>query len=246
MVTHFNPPVKANVDAPSPFRNLPIGDETRVAYYFNDFLAGQDYAAADWVVTEQGVATQTLSAQTLGGALVLTNAAADNDSAELQLSSDGGTAVKEEWSITSGKQFAMAARFKVDDADAVDFLLGIAITDTTLIDGATDGVYFRIVDGSGDVTGVTEKDSTETIVTGLSTAVDDTFVEVGCHYDGAATVTWFKRNTAVGLEDTWAVIGTSTTNLPDNEQLAVSIAHQNGDASAGVAEIDYIKFIQER
>lgn len=245
MSSSINPPLKANNFSPSPFRGMPIGDVERMCYYFNDFMINQDYAATDWVVTEQGTATQIMAPQEANGALVLTNAAADNDSAELQ-QSNGGSTVIESWTIETGRRVGMACRFKVDDADAVDFIIGLCITDTTLVDGMTDGIYFRIVDGAVDVTGVTEKGSTETVVTGLSTAADDTYVEVGFHFDGAGTVTWFKRSPVTGDEDEWVVIGTSITNLPDDEELAISIAHQNGDASAGVATIDYIKVVQDR
>lgn len=236
MTTHFNSIVKTNDDAKDPFAGLPIGLDARVSRYFNDFIVDQDYAAADWVVTEQGTATQALAADEDNGALLVTNAAADNDSSESQ-------STEANWVIIKGRKSGFAARFKVNGSDTIDLILGICIPDTTLIDGLTDGIYFRIVDGSADLTLVAEKNSNETIVTGLATMVSGTYVEVGFHFDGQSTITAFTR-AADG--DVWIKKGSITVNLPDDENLAISYALQNGEAVAKTLTLDYLDVRQER
>ena len=61
-------------------------------------------------------------------------------------------------------------------------LLGLIITDTTIIDGTTDGIYFRKADGATSIELVIEKDSTETTVS-CGDAADDTFMTLGYYYD---------------------------------------------------------------
>lgn len=236
MGSHFNSIVKTNDDAKDPFAGLPVGNDGRQTRYYNDFLVAQDYAAADWVVTETGVATQALEGDEDNGALLITNAAADNDSSESQ-----GT--EENWVIASGRKSGFACKFKVSGTVTIDAIIGLCITDTTLIDGLTDGIYFRIVDASADLTLVAEKGSAETIVTGIATMVADTYVEVGFHYDGNSTISAFSR---AADSDKWLKQGSITANLPDDENLAISYALQNGSAVATTMSIDYIDVRQER
>jgi len=240
MTTHFNSIVKTNADAKDPFAGLPVGNDARQTRYYNDFLVAQDYAAADWTITTTeagaGSATEALAADEDNGALLITNDDADNDNDQLQ-------ATEETWAIASGRKAGFACKFKVSDADAVDVVLGLCITDTTLIAGMSDGLYFAMTDASTDLTLVAEKDSTATTLAGVATMADDTYVEVGFHYDGNSTITAFSR---ASDSDVWGKKGTITANLPDNENLCISIAIQNGAAAAKTMTIDYIDVRQER
>ncbi|WP_212750574.1 hypothetical protein, partial [Streptococcus pseudopneumoniae] len=62
-----------------------IYDPTQFCVYFEDFCT---YVAGDWTVTETGAATQAIAADDSFGSLVITNAGADNDSSEQQLTGD--------------------------------------------------------------------------------------------------------------------------------------------------------------
>jgi len=232
MTTHFNSIVKTNVDAKDPFAGLPIGNDGRQTRYYNDFLVAQDYAAADWVITT----TEALKGDEDNGALLITNDDADNDMDQLQ-----GT--EETWVIAAGRKSGFACKYKVSGSITIDSMIGLCVTDTSLIAGVADGIYFRQVDASADLTLVTEFGTAETILTGIATMVADTYVEVGFHYDGDTTITAFSR---AANTDIWAKKGTIKTNLPNDENLCLSIALQNGSAVATTATIDYIDIRQER
>lgn len=242
MGSHFDSIIKTNVDAKDPHAGMPVGENSRVVRYYNDFF---EYAAAEWVITTTeaggGSATEILDPQDQGGALVLLNDTNDADSNEFQKAAASGV-VHEAWTLTSGQRTSFSCRFKVNDADDVDAMVGLVITDTAMIDGTTDGIYFRIVEAAAGLTLVCEKDSTETILA-ILTAADDTYHEVGFSYDGNSTVTAFSRGSDT---DKWIKVGTITTNLPDNEQLALSFAIQNGAAAADSMTMDYLDIRQER
>lgn len=200
--------------------------------YINDFLT---YDAGDWTVTETGTATQAVGNEA-GGVLVITNGTSDDNSSEQQLKG-------ESFKFDTSKELYFATRFKINDVDQTDFLIGLAITDTTLIDGTTDGVFFRSADGSADLNFVAEKDSAETVSTDALTTTDDTYIKAE----------FYLRNGQLHFrmvsEATTQVIagGTiATTNLPDDEELTVSFAVQNGEASAQTMTIDYIVVVAER
>ncbi|MCI0563880.1 MAG: hypothetical protein MN733_35855, partial [Nitrososphaera sp.] len=105
--------------------------------YYNDFLT---FAAADFTITEAtGNSTQALGAG-LGGWLALTHPATTDDSLlQLQL-------VTAPFTIRSNKKAVFGARFKASDVTQSDILLGMTVTDTTLVDASsaisfTDGVF---------------------------------------------------------------------------------------------------------
>ncbi len=117
----------ATVPKAAPLGMYGLPDPTEWHSYFNDF---DTYVAGDWTVTEVGAGSRALT-DIDGGALLITNAAADNDRNELQK-------LGESFLLTAGKRAFFKARFKVSDATQSDFLIGLAVTDTTL-QGAVDG-----------------------------------------------------------------------------------------------------------
>lgn len=212
-----------------------LPDPTEWHVYHDDF---DTYTAADWTVTEVGVATQALTDGD-GGLLLITNAAADNDSSESQK-------VGESFLLTAGKRTFFKARFKVSDATQSDFLIGLAVTDTTLqgsVSGAgvTDGVFFNKDDGDALLDIQVQKNATtgQVRAAGIATVVSDTFLTVAWAYNGVDKVTYFVDDANLGYLDA------SSTYLPDTE-LTVSFALQNGEAVAKTMTLDYIFVAQER
>jgi len=197
-------------------------------------------ATGDWVITTteggSGDATEALGDGD-GGLLVVTNDDADNDSDEFQWAGGSGGVIESfKYEATKGLYFK--TRFKVNDATETDFAIGLIITDTTIIDGVTDGIYFRKADGATSIELVIEKDSTETTVS-CGDAADDTFMTLGYYYDPKdRKFHVYKDNVKVGTG--------LTTNVPDDEELAVSFAIQNGAAAAKVMTLDYISAGKER
>jgi hypothetical protein len=225
LVTRF-PNGVTNVGEDSPFADLAMPAPTKFHSYMEDF---DYYTAGDWTVTEtQAGATQALTDGD-GGLLLLTNTAADNDLVSLQK-------VGESFRFASGKELFFEARLKVSDATQSDLVVGLQITDTSPLD-VTDGVFFIKADGSTTVSLVVEKNNTAT-TTSVGTMADDTFISLGFYYDGASTIQYSVNG---------SVLGTSvTTNLPDDEDLTVTFAIQNGEAVAKTMTVDYIFVAKER
>ena len=212
-----------------------LPDPTEWHVYFNDFLT---YVAGEWTVTEVGVGSRALT-DINGGALLVTNAAADNDRNELQK-------VGESFLLAAGKRAFFKARFKVSDATQSDFLIGLAVLDTTLqgaVDGAgvTDGIFFNKDDGDALLDFNVQKNATtgQTRAAGVATVVADTFLTVAWAFDGVSEVKYYVDGAQKGTLD-----GTSTY-LPDTE-LTVSFALMNGEAVAKTMTLDYIFAAIER
>lgn len=204
---------------------------------FTDFLT---YAAADWVITTieagAGSASEAVSAAA-GGVLVVMNDDADDDRDCFQWAGGTGGAL-ETFKYTVGKKLQFVFRGALSDATESDFMAGLYVTDTEPVGGVTDGIYFRKVDGSATVSLVVEKDSVETVVA-LGTLADDTFFELEFYYDGSSDrIEAFLNGSRVGAA--------ALTNAPDDEELAMSFAIQNGEAAAKVLSVDYIGASQQR
>ena len=236
MTTHFTSGV-TNVVTGGTGELLKQPDPIKYHVYHEDF---DKYTASDWVITTteggSGAATEALGDGD-GGLLVVTNDDADNDSDEFQWAGGSGGVI-ESFKYEAAKGLYFKTRFKVNDATQSDFAVGLVITDTTVIDGTTDGIFFRKADGATSIELVIEKDSTETTVS-CGDAADDTFMTLGFYYDPRIRkFSVYKDNVKVG--------SAVNTNAPDDEELAVTFAIQNGAAAAKVMTMDYISAGKER
>lgn len=189
-----------------------------------------------WVKTEVGTNTEV---PTDGSppTLVLATGANDADGHNLQYSKDGGTTAWEFFRLASGRNIYFEVRLKLSDATQSRVIAGLCIGgDTTLIGGMTDGIYFRKADDAATWTCVTEKDSTETESAAVHTSANDTFVTLGFRVNGTGGVTFYVNNSKVA---------TSTTNLPDDEDLCLSLAVTSGAAAVLTTTIQRIMAFQE-
>lgn len=177
------------------------------------------------------VNTSTVAIGTAGGGqLVITTGTAENDGAQLQVTGEA-------FDLSGTAPMYFGIKFQADEATQSDFLVGLCITDTTLLGGMTDGLYFRKIDGSTNVEFVCEKNSAE------STAVVDTFaadtdVIYEMYFDGT--------NVLVYVDGTLTLtkVIAAETNFPDDEILTPSVAFLTGAASAQIMTVDWLRSIQ--
>ena len=208
-------------------------DPTKWIVFFDDFLR---YNAADWVITTTeagaGDATEALT-DINGGALLITNDAADNDNDFFQK-------VGECFRLSSGKRAFFKARFKTSDATQSDIVFGLQVTDTSPLD-VTDGIYFLKEDGAATVDLYCRKDATtgSNKADDIATLANDTFVELAWYYDGEGTVYYAVDGVVKGS------MTASSSYLPDTE-LTVSFGIQNGEAVAKTLTVDYVFAALER
>ena len=199
--------------------------------YSNDFFT---YQADDWTITttEDGTCSATEAVtSSAGGALLLTNAAGDDDHDFLQLK---GEAFK----LSSSKRAYFSARFKCNDVDQSDIVIGLQITDTSPLD-VTDGIFFISNDGDAGLDFLVEKDNTATTTEDVATLADDTFITVSWFIDPDRSAVYYSINNAEPVKIV-------NTNLPDDEELTISIGIQNGEAAAQTLTVDYVTAIVER
>lgn len=205
-----------------------------VIKYINDF-ENSGLSAADapigWSITlvEAGAGESTITCpDEIGGALLLTTDANENDGINMQL--DG-----ESFELTSGQRLVhFYARLKASEATQSDFLVGLCITDTDLLGGLTDGVYFEKLDGGTGISFVTEKDSTETQTDSLATFAADTYIELEFY--------WVSGSVRAYINGT--LVATHTANIPDDEALTPSLHFLAGSTTAKTLTLDKISAIQ--
>lgn len=202
-------------------------DPTLYHTFFEDF---DYYTAADWTVTEVGVATQALT-DADGGVLLVTNAAADNDSSSSQK-------VGESFTLETGKKLFFKSRLAVSDATLSDVLVGLLITDTAPFD-VTDGIFFLKSEGSAEVGFFAEKDSVQESAAGVVSMEDATMIELSFLWDGVDRLYYGADGNVLGYIEPDA-------SLPDDEVLTVSFAVRNGEAVAKTLSVDYLFIAKER
>ena len=206
-------------------------DPTKWITYFNDF---HEYVSGDWTITTteagSGAATEALASTSAGGLLLITNDDADNDLDFFNLKTEA-------FKFVAGKKTFFKARFAVSDATQSDFVMGLQITDATPL-AVSDGVYFMKDDGDASLDFHVEKDGSDTTASAIATVSDATMLVAGFYYDGKSAIEYYVDDVKLGTS--------VTTNLPDDEELAVSFGIQNGAAAAKTMTVDYIFVSQER
>ena len=197
--------------------------------YIEDFFY---YVAADWTVTETNAgATQALAvaAPTVGGVLLITNTAVENDAVSMQK-------VGHSFTPTAGTNIWFEAVFQNSSATQCDWLVGLVATDTTPLSNAN-GIYFRKDDGDLLIDFETNASSVVSTETGVGTDADATYVRVGFKVTGTSLVEYYVN----GIKQ-----GEFNTNIP-TVPLRVTVHFQDGDgAGAKTMSVDYLACVQSR
>jgi hypothetical protein len=202
-------------------------DPAKWHQYFDDF---NSYFPAEWTVDLVGAGGTRDAISEDRGILSITNSAGDDDHTLFFR----GT---ETFLLEINKKTIFKARFSVSDATQSDFSIGLRTSVGTVTD-ITDGIYFSKSDGSTALNFSLEKDNNSTTASSISTIVNNTYLEVAFVYNGRDKVSYYVNNKELGYLE--------VTNLPDDEELAVSFGIQNGEAVAKTMKLDYLFSSKER
>ena len=180
-------------------------------------------------VVEAGSGTTEFSPNNTAGRVgTITCAANENDGGSYQL-------LGENFELTSDQDIYVGAQLQVNDADQTDLFFGLAITDTAILGGVSDAVYFESVDGSATLSTVTEKDSTETQNDSVGTLTDATDIVLEFYWDGSSVYFYVDGTQASNIH---------TANIPDNEALRLSLEFLTGEAVANTCNVKWLRAIQ--
>ena len=206
-----------------------------VIKYVDDFTGGPAIDTAfddDWTVTrvEAGAGESTVAkGDAAGGIITITTDAADNDGINMQL-------LGESFKLASGHLGVyFGIRLKCSATTQNDFFVGLAITDTDILGGVTDRIGFEKLDGVTAVKAMLEKDSTETLSGTLAT-LDTNWHTYEFYVDENNAVEFFV--------DGVSAYAPANTNLPNDEELRVSIHALTGEAVAKTFDVDWVRCIQ--
>lgn len=237
MAVHFTGPVLyAGVNGSKKwFADLPVGVNPDYVVLMDDFTGIALDATSDWTVVKDSGASAAIDADAESGTLILSSAATtDNDGASVQ--------GNEIFRVASGRDIWFETKCWITDAeeDNMDLCVGLTINFATNPEAmltATDRIVFQINDGGTSILAITEKNGTETSTdTGLDAeAFSQT---LGFHVKGTGSVEFFVNRVKVA---------THTTNIPDDENLAVAAMQLSGSATGTKsANIDYLLASQTR
>jgi hypothetical protein len=208
------------------FGSLPADDNTTDPTEF----------ACTVVEAGAGVSTAVLE-DVAGGGLIITTAASATDGWSMQL----GHPNAGEWLGLSGPYYAyFGTEFAINDADKAGVFLGAAVTDTTLLGGVTDGIYFRSAVDSAVLNFVLEKDSVESI-SAVATLADDTYVTAEFFWDGPAGYVYAYIDGALV-----ATIAETDASFPNNELLRLSVEFLTGENVADTCKLKWLRLIHIR
>jgi hypothetical protein len=233
--TRFNNGVN-NEDVGSIFNALQFPSHLGSHVYEEDFYT---FVAGEWTETDvQGVNT-VAAIDGNGGLITLLTAGADDDEVQLQKLAAGVSL--ENFLFDPDKRFFIEILATLTEVLLSEILIGLAITDTTLLAGHADGLSFRKAEGAGLVTLVSEKDNVE--VSGdVGTIVDATAFRLQAYYDGQGS----DGRLYGALDGAVGSFSEPNASFPDDEELTISFAVRAGEAAAKTLTMDRIVVIQER
>lgn len=198
--------------------------------FLNSGLAAAD-APVGWTITlvEAGASESTITKPDgVDGGLLFTTDANEDDGINAQLKG-------ESFKLNSSCQaLHFLARLRASEAAQSDWLVGLCITDTGLLGGMTDGIYFEKLDGGTGISCVTEKDSTETQTDSVGTFAADTDVTLEFYFDGTS-VFFYVNGT---------LVATHTTNICNDEDLTPSLHFLAGATTAKTLTLKQLSAIQ--
>ena len=245
MAVHFTGPILfAGKDGNRKwFNNLPIDKNPDYVVYFDDFTGIALDTTNDWTLIKDSSATAALGADIESGTLVLTSqATTDNSGGSVQ-----GNEIFKIATGSTGRDIWFETKLKVGDSEgsAIDLCVVLTVNFATNPEAmltAADRIVFQVDDGDTNIDCVTEKDGTATTTDSGVDISDDTYVTLSFKVSGknrsSAIVEFFvNRN----------LVATHTTNIPDDENLAIGVMELSGSATGTKsATVDYLFAAQDR
>lgn len=226
-----------NEDVGSIFNSLRFPSHLGSHVYEEDFYT---FVAAHWTETDVQGANTVAVVEGNGGIITLLTAGADDDEVQLQKIAAGFSV--ENFLLDPDARFFIEVLGTLSEVALSQTLIGLAITDTTLLAGHSDGLSFRQAEGSGAVTLVAEKDSVE-VSGAVGTIVAATAFRLQAFYDGQGTT---DGRLYGALDGAIGSFSNPNASFPDDELLTVSFAVRAGEAAAKTLTVDRIVVIQER
>lgn len=203
--------------------------------YVNDFVRSPLIAADNplgftTTLVEAGAGESTITKPDgIGGHLLLTTDANEDDGIEIQLAGEAFELTSEQSAVYFG------IRFQASEATQNDLLMGLCITDSTLLGGMSDGVYFEKLDGGTGTSFTVEKNATETQADSLAVFAANTWTIWEFYWTGTVLHAYINGT---------LVATPALTNLPDDEFLTPSVQVLAGSAAINTLTIDWIRAIQ--
>ena len=207
--------------ATGPYVNQVLEDYVKTPYTAANVIGS-------WLTTPSGASTNALVAGALGGNMLITTAAAENNGITSQ------QVLGEAFLPTANNEIYFGIRFQISDATESDFLVGLAITNQTPLGGITDGIYFRKIDGTTQCNFVVETAATETSTAAL-TVVAATWYILEFKWNGT-NLYFYVDGVLTGTP--------VVTNIPTVEYLTPTICFLTGEAVAKTMTVDWIRVIQ--
>ena len=227
MATHHNTPVLYSGYAAGykDLREMPMSINPDYFCLEDDFVYELD---TGWTTVKDSGATVAIVADTVGGELGITSTATtDNDGGSVQ--------GNEIFAVAADKNMFFQTRIKNNDVDQTDICVGFTVNFATNPENmltATDRIVFQVDDGDASILCKTEKDGTETSTDSGIDMVDDTYIKLGIACSGTGKVEFFIND---------RLVATHSTNIPDDENLAIAAMSLSGSASGTrVTTIDYL------
>ncbi len=211
-----------------------------VVKHLQDFatLASDDTTgdATEWELTivEGAGSTTHVITDRAGGALLISTGTNENDGLSMQLGAAAGENVK----LDGAYPLYVGVRLALGDADQSDLLVGVAVTDTALLGGVADAMYFRSVDESALVYFVAENTSVEDVVS-VGTLADGVYVTLEFLFDGEDAIAYFNGQEA-------GRINKSSPNFPDDQELRLSLEFLTGEGGANTCTVEWLRMIHIR
>ena len=224
-----------NEDVGSIFNSLRFPSHLGSHVYEEDFYT---FIAGEWTETDVQGANTVAIQDGNGGIITLLTAGADDDEVQLQKIAAGISA--ESWLFDPDKRFFVEILATLSEVLLSEILIGLAITDTTLLAGHADGISFRKAEATGAVTLVSEKNSVE-VSGAVGTIVDATAFRLQAYYDGQGS----DGRLYGALDGTVGSFSEPNASFPDDEELTISFAVRAGAAAAKTLTMDRIVVIQE-
>ena len=230
MAVHFTGPVLfTGKNSPGPWwTDQPVSNNADYVSYMDDFTGIAIDLTNDWTEVKDGNASVGIVADELNGAVALTSeATTDDNGASIQ--------GNEIFAVQTDKSIWFETRIKCNDADQTDLCFGLTVNFATNPEAmltAADRIVFQVNDGNASILCKTEKNGTETSTDSGIDLADDTYVRLGFWVNSTGSVQFFVNR---------QLVATHTTNIPDDENLAIGAMSVSGSATGTRATtIDYL------